>query len=218
MGWNVRRSKQLFPGVRLNLSNHGLGISVGPKHSKISLSSRGRLTSNLGIPGTGVRYTKRVELNPSTNVTKSKAVNHEKDCEVKKLSYPAVTPLGSPLEGLGEPLESEETGLSHQHIHDLIASPSQSVNQINNIPSPEPMIHLDIDAEYNASTPSEDVRKYIIITPENQGNPIWHPELFDINTLKIKAHLKQLTPETIIIDSYTGQHHTAGELLGIYLF
>jgi Protein of unknown function (DUF4236) len=58
MGWNVRRSRKIAPGIRLNISNRGLGLSVGPKHAKISFSPTGRVTQNIGIPGTGIRYTK----------------------------------------------------------------------------------------------------------------------------------------------------------------
>ena len=58
MGWNVRRSRKIAPGIRLNLSNRGIGFSVGPRHAKISVSPTGRVTQNIGIPGTGVRYTK----------------------------------------------------------------------------------------------------------------------------------------------------------------
>jgi Protein of unknown function (DUF4236) len=35
-----------------------LGLSVGPKHAKISVSPGRRITTNVGIPGTGIRYTK----------------------------------------------------------------------------------------------------------------------------------------------------------------
>lgn len=60
MGWNARRSRQIVPGVRLNFSKKGLGLSIGPKHAKISVSPGRRITTNVGIPGTGIRYTKVV--------------------------------------------------------------------------------------------------------------------------------------------------------------
>jgi hypothetical protein len=58
MGFNLRRSKKLLPGVRINLTKNGLGVSVGPAHAKVSASPKKKVTSNLGIPGTGLRYTK----------------------------------------------------------------------------------------------------------------------------------------------------------------
>ena len=57
MGWNFQRSTKIMPGVRMNFSKTGVGFSFGPRHAKISISPRGRITSNIGIPGTGIRYT-----------------------------------------------------------------------------------------------------------------------------------------------------------------
>jgi hypothetical protein len=57
MGWNYRRSTKIMPGVRMNFSKTGVGFSFGPKGAKVSISPRGRITSNIGIPGTGLRYT-----------------------------------------------------------------------------------------------------------------------------------------------------------------
>lgn len=68
MGWNVRRSRQIVPGVRLNFSKKGLGVSVGPKHAKISVSPGRRVTTNLGIPGTGIRYTNIVNAKQQARV------------------------------------------------------------------------------------------------------------------------------------------------------
>ena len=73
MGWNVRRSTKIAPGIRLNFSKKGLGLSVGPKHSKISISPGRRITTNIGIPGTGVRYTKIINLKQQSRVTQKVA-------------------------------------------------------------------------------------------------------------------------------------------------
>jgi hypothetical protein len=45
MSWGFRRSRRIAPGVRLNLSKRGFGVSVGPKHAKVSANSRGRKAS-----------------------------------------------------------------------------------------------------------------------------------------------------------------------------
>ena len=62
MGWYVRRSMKIAPGVRVNFSNRGLGVSVGTRGVHVSSSATGRQTFSAGIPGTGVRY--RTSLNP----------------------------------------------------------------------------------------------------------------------------------------------------------
>lgn len=56
MGWNFRRSVKLLPGVRLNFSHRGIGVSVGVPGARLSLSPGGRVTRTLGIPGTGIYH------------------------------------------------------------------------------------------------------------------------------------------------------------------
>lgn len=48
-----RRSVKLAPGVRLNLSKGGVGVSVGRRGARIGIGPRGVYTS-FGIPGTGL--------------------------------------------------------------------------------------------------------------------------------------------------------------------
>jgi hypothetical protein len=51
MGWTFRKSVRLAPGVRLNLSKRGAGVSVGPRGAKLSANTRGRRTLSLGRGG-----------------------------------------------------------------------------------------------------------------------------------------------------------------------
>lgn len=46
----------MAPGLNLNVSKKGLGLSAGPRGIKASLSSQGRLTGSAGIPGSGITY------------------------------------------------------------------------------------------------------------------------------------------------------------------
>src|ERR1019366_10217854 len=54
MGFRFRRSIRILPGVRLNLSKSGLGISAGPRGLKVGMDARGRKYVSAGIPGTGL--------------------------------------------------------------------------------------------------------------------------------------------------------------------
>lgn len=45
---------RILPGVRLNLSKSGLGISAGPRGLKVGMDARGRKYVSAGIPGTGL--------------------------------------------------------------------------------------------------------------------------------------------------------------------
>jgi hypothetical protein len=51
MSWGFRRSRRILPGVRLNVSKRGLGVSVGPKRAKLSANTRGRRSLNLSALG-----------------------------------------------------------------------------------------------------------------------------------------------------------------------
>jgi hypothetical protein len=63
MGWSFRRSKQIFPGVRLNVSKKGIGFSYGSKYGRITHSADGKKTFYSSIPGTGLRYRKSLSSN-----------------------------------------------------------------------------------------------------------------------------------------------------------
>jgi hypothetical protein len=55
MGLQFRRRKKLFPGVNLNLSRRGAGISVGPRGAKVSGGPSGA-RATLSLLGTGLSY------------------------------------------------------------------------------------------------------------------------------------------------------------------
>ncbi|MDR3305375.1 MAG: DUF4236 domain-containing protein [Clostridiales Family XIII bacterium] len=58
MGFRFRRTKKILPGVRLNVGKRGVSMSFGPKGMKHTISTTGRTTTTVGIPGTGLSYSK----------------------------------------------------------------------------------------------------------------------------------------------------------------
>lgn len=57
MGYmRLRRSVKIAPGIRLNVTKTGIGLSAGVRGARYSVHSSGRKTSTIGIPGTGVSY------------------------------------------------------------------------------------------------------------------------------------------------------------------
>lgn len=86
MGLNFRKSITIFPGVRLNLSKSGVSTSFGVKGMRQSISTTGKAVTTLGIPGTGVYYTKQ------TNVKKlAKKFTSGKDKKTEKAEKAATT-------------------------------------------------------------------------------------------------------------------------------
>ena len=56
MGFRMRRSVQLLPGVRLNLSKSGIGYSVGVKGFRMSHGADGKVRRTVSLPGTGMSH------------------------------------------------------------------------------------------------------------------------------------------------------------------
>ena len=54
MGLRFQRRMRILPGVRLNLSASGVGLSVGTRGAHIGITSRGQRYWSAGIPGTGL--------------------------------------------------------------------------------------------------------------------------------------------------------------------
>lgn len=60
MGWNFRKSFKIAPGVRVNVSKRGIsGFTFGKRGASVSTSKRGT-HANVGIPGTGLSYRKKL--------------------------------------------------------------------------------------------------------------------------------------------------------------
>lgn len=57
MGLRIRKSFKVAPGVRINVGKKSSSISFGTKGARHTISSTGRRTTSVGIPGTGVTYT-----------------------------------------------------------------------------------------------------------------------------------------------------------------
>lgn len=58
MGWRYRKSKKILPGVRLNINKNSTSVTFGPKGLHYTVSSTGRKTASVGIPGSGLSYSK----------------------------------------------------------------------------------------------------------------------------------------------------------------
>ena len=59
MSLRFRRSIRIAPGIRINLTKTGLGLTVGPRGAHYSVHSSGRRTRSVGLHGTGLYYQSR---------------------------------------------------------------------------------------------------------------------------------------------------------------
>lgn len=58
MGLRYRKSIKIAPGVRLNVNKKSVGVTVGGKGLHYTVNSKGQTTKTVGIPGTGLSYSK----------------------------------------------------------------------------------------------------------------------------------------------------------------
>ena len=81
MGFRFRKSVKLAPGINLNFNKKSVGITTGVKGAKFTVNSKGKTTTSVGLPGTGLSYqkisntnnpkaTNTPEINPPKNTSK----------------------------------------------------------------------------------------------------------------------------------------------------
>lgn len=57
MGFRFRKSFKIAPGVKLNLNKKSAGITFGGKGAHFTMNTKGKNTTSVGVPGTGLYYT-----------------------------------------------------------------------------------------------------------------------------------------------------------------
>ena len=62
MGLNFRKSISLGKGLKLNLSKSGPSVSFGKSGFRQSVNLKGQARTTVGIPGTGIYYTKNTNV------------------------------------------------------------------------------------------------------------------------------------------------------------
>lgn len=72
-----RRTKNILPGLRINLGKRGVSASVGKRGASVNISKRG-LRSTIGLPGTGLSYSAPI-ANFSTSSKSSGEQNMQND-------------------------------------------------------------------------------------------------------------------------------------------
>jgi len=89
MGLCFRKSISLGKGIKLNLSKSGPSISFGKKGLRQSISLNGKTRTTVGIPGTGVYYTKSSSVGKikdaiTDKISGRKGDEEEEDSKKKK--------------------------------------------------------------------------------------------------------------------------------------
>lgn len=84
MGLQFRKRIKICKGVNLNISKTGVGVSVGTKGARYSMHSSGRRTATVGLPGTGLYYTKNLSNSKKKDTSAKKAAATAKGASARK--------------------------------------------------------------------------------------------------------------------------------------
>lgn len=87
MGLNFRKSISLGKGLKLNLSKSGPSVSFGKSGFRQSVNLKGQARTTVGIPGTGIYYTKNTNVKNVVSSLTGKA----QDAKNKKAAGKAAT-------------------------------------------------------------------------------------------------------------------------------
>ena len=84
MGLRFRKSINLGKGVKLNISKESVGISAGVKGVRVSVNSKGRKTTSVSIPGTGLSYVSTKNISNRNKENKIKTVSTLTNIQLKR--------------------------------------------------------------------------------------------------------------------------------------
>ncbi|WVN42272.1 DUF4236 domain-containing protein [beta proteobacterium MWH-UniP1] len=76
MSFRFQRRIKILPGLRLNVSKTGISWTVGTRGASVTARD-GKLTGNVGLPGTGLSYRKRLDLPDSDPTTQDPQIPHQ---------------------------------------------------------------------------------------------------------------------------------------------
>lgn len=72
MGFRFRKSFNLEKGLKINLSKHGIGYSVGTKGVRVTKTAKGTTRKTLTLPGTGLSYVTESKSDKDKKITKDR--------------------------------------------------------------------------------------------------------------------------------------------------
>ncbi|KNF08521.1 protein of unknown function DUF4236 [Gottschalkia purinilytica] len=77
MGFRFRKSFKIAPGVKINIGKKSTSLSLGGKGARYTISSTGRKTTTVGIPGTGISYSQSSSSKSRSNIEKQRLRENE---------------------------------------------------------------------------------------------------------------------------------------------
>ena len=109
MGFNFRKTISLGKGLKLNLGKKSASVTVGKKGVHHTISTTGKQTTTVGIPGTGLSYS-------TTTGTKKQAAK-KSAAKAESGPAPAIRKVGTPKAAAPEPAPVQPVQSAPQEQH-----------------------------------------------------------------------------------------------------
>ncbi|MDQ1058034.1 tetratricopeptide (TPR) repeat protein [Arthrobacter globiformis] len=90
MGFRVRKSFKIAPGVRMTVTPKSISLSAGVKGARISANSSGRVTRTLSIPGSGISHTKTLSSPSGRSAAPARAAAASRPAPAPKAATPGL--------------------------------------------------------------------------------------------------------------------------------
>ena len=120
MGLRFRKSISIIPGVKLNFGKSGLSLSAGVPGFRKTFHTSGRVTTSVGIPGTGLSYV--------TTENKNKASSRHAQSETS--TYYEPTPEPAAVSNYSAPEENYKTSYTKQASKAVTKSVATDIHKI----------------------------------------------------------------------------------------
>lgn len=142
MGLRFRKSISIIPGVKLNFGKTGMSVSTGIPGFRKTVHTSGRVTTSVGIPGTGLYYVDTKNPNRRNSQSQTRPRTNYDDHGVS--SYV-------------EPESAEEESIMA----------GMQVNYEENFNSPEAVIQIDTDSLKSIHKSSDDTIDWteVLVSP-----------------------------------------------------
>lgn len=76
MGFRFRKSFKIAPGVKFNINKKSVGLTLGKRGAHFTINSKGKRTTSVGIPGTGLSYTHTSKSRKKAKTSTTKNYTH----------------------------------------------------------------------------------------------------------------------------------------------
>ncbi len=155
MGLNFRKSFKLCKGVRVNIGKKSASVTLGPRGMHYTISTSGRQTATVGLPGSGLSYSKTISSGTKKNrkSTVSKK-NTSKDSKTATSGSTAATPRSS--SEMRKARQGQDALVAWRQEHQL--EQTSSVQQMRE--QQMELAQTESDVTEILSTPAEEAENY----------------------------------------------------------